>query len=102
MRGIERRFAGAQELNKPMSKYLNDLIKSLQAEAKEHQVALQQDAIGTTRRFHRANRLLQRIKSLRQLQLSEAKRRARFREALVMGALQRSRGEMQAKLAFGR
>jgi hypothetical protein len=61
-----------------MSKYLGDLIKSLQTEAKEHEAALQQHAMTTTQRFRRdnghLNRLLQRIKSLQELQLSEAKR----------------------------
>ena len=61
-----------------MSKYLTDLIRSLQTEAKEHQATLQQHATTTTRRFRRdnghLNRLQQRIKSLQELQWSEAKR----------------------------
>ena len=71
-----------------MSKYLNDLIKSLQAEAKEHEAALKQ-RVPTRRGFRRdtgyLDRLLQRIKSLQELQVSEANRhrqllRAPFRE----------------------
>ena len=61
-----------------MSKYLNDLIKSLQAEAKEHEAALEQQAAPTGRGFPRdtgyLDRLLQRIKTLHELQVSEAKR----------------------------
>jgi hypothetical protein len=60
-----------------MSKYLNDLIKSLQAEAKEHKASLEQ-RVPTRRGFPRdtgyLDRLLQRIKSLQELQMSEAKR----------------------------
>ena len=61
-----------------MSKYLNDLIKSLQAEAKKHEAALEQQAAPTGRGFRRdtgyLDRLLQRIKTLEELQVSEAKR----------------------------
>jgi Zn-finger nucleic acid-binding protein len=69
-----------------MSKYLNDLIKSLQAEAEEHEALLEQQAAPTSRGFHRdsgyLDRLLQRIKSLQELQVSEAQRhRQLFRSA---------------------
>jgi hypothetical protein len=61
-----------------MSKYLNELIKSLQAEAEEHGAALEQHAAETRRAFRRdtgyLDRLQQRIKSLQELQMSEAKR----------------------------
>jgi hypothetical protein len=61
-----------------MSKYLNDLIKSLQAEAEEHEAVLEQQAAPTSRGVHRdtgyLDRLLQRIKTLQELQVSEAKR----------------------------
>jgi hypothetical protein len=61
-----------------MSKYLNDLITSLQAEAKEHESALKQHCAPTGRGFRRdtgcLNRLLQRIKTLQELEVSEAKR----------------------------
>jgi hypothetical protein len=60
-----------------MSKYLNDLIKSLQAEAKEHKASLEQ-RVPTRRGFPRdtgyLDRLLQRIKSLEELQVGEAQR----------------------------
>ena len=60
-----------------MSKYLNDLIKALQAEAQEHQVLLEEQPTPTSR-FRRdtgyLDRLLQRIKTLQELQVSEAKR----------------------------
>ena len=77
MSGTERRkkrFCLGEPEN-PMSKYLNDLIKSLEAEAKEHEAAL---AALTSRGFLRdsgyLDRLLQRIKSLEELRVSEAKR----------------------------
>ena len=58
-----------------MSKYLNDLIESLEAEAKRHEAAL---AALTKPGFRRdsgyLDRLLQRIKSLEELRVSEAKR----------------------------
>ena len=58
-----------------MSKYLNDLIKSLEAEAKEHEAAL---AALTSRGFRRdsgyLDRLLPRLKPLQQLRASDAKR----------------------------
>jgi hypothetical protein len=61
-----------------MSKYLNDLIKSLQEEVKEHETALEQQPAPTGRGFHRdtgyLDRLQQRIKSLEDLRVSEAKR----------------------------
>jgi hypothetical protein len=61
-----------------MSKYLNDLMKSLQAEAEEHEASLKDQAAPTARGFRRdsgyLDRLLQRIKSLEELQVSEAKR----------------------------
>jgi Zn-finger nucleic acid-binding protein len=61
-----------------MSKYLNDLIKSLQAEAEEHEAVLEQQTAPTSRGVHRdtgyLDRLLQRIKTLQELQVSEAKR----------------------------
>ena len=71
-----------------MSKYLNDLIKSLQAEAKEHEAALEHQAAPTGRGFRRdtgyLDRLLQRIKTLQELQVSEAKRhRQLFRGAFA-------------------
>ena len=60
-----------------MSKYLNDLIESLQAEAKEHKASLER-RVPTRRGFRRdtgyLDRLLQRIKSLQELQVSEANR----------------------------
>jgi hypothetical protein len=60
-----------------MSKYLDDLIKSLQAEAREHEASLEQ-RVPTRRGFPRdtgyLDRLLQRIKSLQELQVNEAKR----------------------------
>jgi len=74
----EKRFrvGGTGDL---VSKYLNDLIKSLQAEAKEHEAAaLKDEAAPTARGFRRdssyLDRLHQRIKTLEELQLSEAKR----------------------------
>jgi hypothetical protein len=83
----EKRFrVGAPE--NPMSKYLNDLIKSLQAEAKEHEAAVKEQAAPTRSGFRRdsgyLDRLLQRIKSLEELQVSEAKRhRQLFRGAFA-------------------
>ena len=71
-----------------MSKYLNDLIKSLQAEAKEYEAGLNDQAAPTARGFRRdssyLDRLLQRIKTLEDRQLSEAKRnRQLFRGAFA-------------------
>ena len=61
-----------------MSKYLNALIKSLQEEVKEHETALEQQPAPTGRGFRRdtgyLDRLLQRIKSLEELRVSEEKR----------------------------
>ena len=58
-----------------MSKYLNDLIESLEAEAKRHEAAV---AALTKPGFRHdsgyLDRLLQRIKSLEELRVSEAKR----------------------------
>jgi hypothetical protein len=70
----KKRFrVGAPE--NPMSKYLNDLIASLEAEAKRHEAAL---AALTGQGFRRdsgyLDRLLQRIKTLEELRVSEAKR----------------------------
>ncbi len=84
----EKRFrvGGSGDL---MSKYRNDLIKSLQAEAKEHEAAaLKDEAAPTARGFRRdssyLDRLHQRIKTLEELQLSEAKRhRQLFRGAFA-------------------
>ena len=70
-----------------MSKYLNDLIKSLQAEAEEHEAVLEQQAAPTGRGFHRdtgyLDRLLQRIKSLQELQVSEANRQQHLLRSAV-------------------
>jgi hypothetical protein len=80
----KKRFrVGAPE--NPMSKYLNDLIESLEAEAKRHEAAL---AAVTKQGFRRdsgyLDRLLQRIKSLEELRVSEAKRhRQLFRGAFT-------------------
>jgi hypothetical protein len=68
-----------------MSKYLNDLIESLEAEAKRHEAAL---AALTKPGFRHdsgyLDRLLQRIKSLEELRVSEAKRhRQLFRGAFT-------------------
>jgi hypothetical protein len=89
----EKRFrVGAPE--NPMSKYLNDLIKSLQAEAKEHEAALQEHAAPTGRGFRRDNgylgRFLQRIKSLEELQVSEAKRHRQLLRSAVATGRQRA------------
>jgi hypothetical protein len=77
---------GIGEPGEPMSKYLNDLIKSLQEEIKEHEAALEQQPAPTGRGFHRdtgyLDRLQQRIKTLQELQVSEAQRhRHLFRSA---------------------
>lgn len=77
-----------------MSKYLNDLIKSLQSEAKEHEAALKEHAAPTGRGFRRdsgyLHRLLQRIKSLEELQVSEAKRHRQLIRGAFMKGRQRS------------
>ena len=69
-----------------MSTYLNDLIKSLQAEAKEHEASLEQ-RVPTRRGFPRdtgyLDRLLQRIKSLQELQVSEANRQQHLLRSAV-------------------
>ena len=58
-----------------MSKYLNDLIESLEAEAKRHEAALAAlTKQGIRRDSAYLDRLLQRIKSLEELRVSEAKR----------------------------
>ena len=71
-----------------MSKYLNDLIKALQAEAQENQALLKDHTAPTSRGFRRdtghLDRLLQRIKTLQELQASEAKRHHHgFRSAVA-------------------
>jgi hypothetical protein len=76
-----------------MSKYLNDLIKSLQAEAKEHEAALKDHTALTGRAFRRdsgyRDRLLQRIKSLEELQVSEAKRHRQLWRSAVANSRRR-------------
>ena len=77
-----------------MSKYLNDLIKSLQAEAKEHEAVLEKHAVPTGRAFRRdsgyLDRLLQRIKSLEELQMSEAKRHRQLWRSAVANSRRRA------------
>ena len=74
-----------------MSQYLNDLIKSLQEEVKKHETALEQQPAPTGRGFRRdtgyLDRLLQRIKTLEELQVSEAKRHRQ----LLRGAVSHTR-----------
>ena len=76
-----------------MSKYLNDLIKALQAEAQEHQALLKEQAAPTSRAFHRdtghLDRLLQRIKTLQELQVSEAKRHRNLLRSAVANSRRR-------------
>ena len=91
-KGGKKRFGlGASE--DLMSKYLNDLIKSLQSEAKEHEAALKDHTSPTGRAFRRDNgylgRLLQRIKSLEELQLSEAKRHRQIMRSGVANSRRR-------------
>jgi hypothetical protein len=82
-----------------MSKYLNDLIKSLQAEAEEHEAALEQQAAPTSRGSHRdtgyLDRLLQRIKTLQELQVSEAKRHRSLLRGIVTNSRRRGPSSSQ-------
>jgi len=73
-----------------MSKYLNDLIKSLQAEARQHEAALEQHLAPTGRAFRRdtgyLDRLLQRIQTLQELQVSEATRHRKLARSAASNA----------------
>jgi hypothetical protein len=94
--GRKKRF-GLRAPEDLMSKYLNDLIKSLQSEAKEHQAALKDHTARTGRAFRRdtgyLGRLLQRIKSLEELQMSEAKRHRQ----IMRGAVANSRRRVSSR-----
>jgi len=76
-----------------MSKYLNDLIKALQAEAQEHQALLKDHAAPASRRFRHdtghVDRLLQRIKTLQELQVSEARRHRNLLRSAVANSQRR-------------
>ena len=85
-----------------MSMYLNDLIESLQAEAKEHKASLEQ-RVPTRRGFRRdtgyLDRLLQRIKSLQALQVSEAKRHQYLLRSAVSAGQRRAAAARDREVA---